>query len=160
MKNLLKELDNLSYKIDKQLRETVDELATVALKDVELAIAMSQSVTENSIEVHTYRIDIVEHSFAGRTKKFYNIVDTEINEIIHEELALFETALALVKSHIKGLSSVITELEKHDMDYRNALYEVYMYKNKPTMITDIALAKIDNAKRKVFESKQKIIKKL
>ena len=160
MKNLLKELDKLSESIDKQLRETVDELATVALNNVELAIAMTQTINKNSIEIQNYKIDIVEQAFAGRRKKFYNIVDTEINETIHTDLALFETALALVKSHIKGLSGTIIELEMHDMEYCNALYEVYMYKNKPSLINDIALAKIDNSKRKLSEAKQKIIKKL
>lgn len=160
MKDLLKELDKLSHAIDKQLRETVDDLAKDALKDVELAIAMTQTVKENSIEVQNYRIDIVEHDFAGRKKKFYNIVDTELNETLQEELGLFETALAMTKSYMLGKINTIKELEIHDMEYCNALYEVYMHKNKKHLSEDISLAKIDNATRKLTEAKQKIIRKL
>jgi len=160
MKDLLKELDKLSHVIDKQLREAVDDLAKEALKDVELSIAMTQVVTENSIEVQNYRVDIVEHDFAGRKKKFYNIIDTEINETLQTELGLFETALAMVKAYMLGKSNTILELEKHDLDYCNALYEVYMYKNKPYLSEDISLAKIDNATRKLQEAKRKIIRKL
>ena len=160
MRDLLKELDKLSHAIDKQLRETVDDLAKEALKDVELAIAMTQTVTENSLEVQNYRIDIVEHEFAGRKKKFYNIIDTEINETLQTELGLFETALAMVKAYMLGKSNTIQELENHDMEYCNALYEVYMHKNKKYVLEDISLAKIDNATRKLQEAKQKIIRKL
>jgi len=116
MKDLLKELNKLSYAIDKQLRETVDDLAKEALKDVELAIAMTQTVTENSLEVQNYRIE--------------------------------------------GKSNTIQELENHDMEYCNALYEVYMHKNNKYVLEDISLAKIDNATRKLQEAKQKIIRKL
>jgi hypothetical protein len=160
MKDLLKELDKLSHAIDKQLRETVDDLAKEALKDVELAIAMTQTVKENSVEVQNYRIDIVEHEFAGRKKKFYNIIDTEINETLQEELGLFETALAMTKAYILGKVNTIAELETHDMEYCNALYEVYMHKSKTHLSEDISLAKIDNATRKLKEAKQKIIRKL
>jgi ACT domain-containing protein len=160
MKNLINKFSKISHIIDKQLHDTVDDLAKIAITDVELAIAMNQVINENSLEVHNYKVEIVERRFADRNKKFYNIIDTEINETLQNELALFETALAMIKAYMLGKASAILELEAHDMEYRNALYEVYMYKNRNFLSEEIILAKVDHAKQRLSDAKQKIIRKL
>ena len=54
------------------------------------------------------------------------------------------------------------DIEKADMEYNNALYEVYMFKSKAKdrFNEDVMLAKMSNAKRKMAEAKSKIMQKL
>ena len=59
-------------------------VAERAESDVELEMAITQKVTETSVSVQNYRIDIVLQEFAGKQKRFYNVVDG--NKIIYREL--------------------------------------------------------------------------
>lgn len=138
-----------------------EDLIKTAKSDVELKVAMTSEVTESSVTVQNYRIDIVLNKFAGREKKFYNIVETNSNKIIHQELALFETAIGIVKKYMTGKSG-ISELEMFDTQYATALHEVWTqhYRAKNSINQDIALAKASAAKQRVQESKSKILKRL
>jgi len=152
MFDILNKLEN----VDKTTRI----IAERAEKDVELNMAINQQFTESSVSVQNYRIDIVLQSFAGRQKKFYNVV--EGNQILYKELALFETAMGLVKKLMTGKSGS-DNLVRYDTDYCNNLYEVYMHNNrikKGSINEDVALAKLDRAKQKMYEAKNKILKKL
>ena len=136
-------------------------VAESATQDVELKMALSQKVEENSITVQNYRIDIVLQEFAGTQKRFYNVVES--NKIIHRELALFETAMGVVKNYMLGKPDRVNQLINYDQDYANNLYEVYMHNTRikrGTVNEDIAVAKLSNAKTKMAEAKNKILRKL
>ena len=136
-------------------------VAERADKDIDLKVAINSKVTENSVSVQNYRIDIVLQEFAGKQKKFYNIV--EGNKIIHQELALFETAMGVVKNLMGNKSSKVNELVRYDYDYANSLYEVYTHNSRiksGKINEDIAVAKLSNAKEKMQYAKNKILKKL
>jgi hypothetical protein len=136
-------------------------VAERADKDIDLKVAINSKVTENSVSVQNYRIDIVLQEFAGKQKKFYNIV--EGNKIIHQELALFETAMGVVKNLMDNKSSKVNELVRYDRDYFNSLYEVYAHNSRiksGKINEDIAVAKLSNAKEKMQYAKNKILKKL
>ena len=108
-----------------------------------------------------YRIDIVLQEFAGKQKRFYNVVDG--NKIIYRELGLFETAMGIVKNLMLGKSSRVQELVTHDNSYMDNLYEVYMHNTRikrGTVNEDVAVAKLSKAKSKVAEAKSKILKRL
>lgn len=136
-------------------------VAERADKDIDLKVAINSKVTENSVSVQNYRIDIVLQEFAGKQKKFYNIV--EGNKIIHQELALFETAMGVVKNLMGNKSSKVTELVRYDYDYANSLYEVYTHNSRiksGKINEDIAVAKLSNSKEKMQQAKNKILQKL
>ena len=155
MKRSLKEI------LLQQVEETSQALNEAANSDVNLKVAMTQTVTPDSITIQNYRIDIISEEFAGRKKNFYNIVEN--NEVIHRDLALFETAMSIVKRYIAHNGSNIDALEKLDMEYCNALYETWMHQSrakKGGINEDIALAKAGAAKSKVAEAKRKIMKRL
>ena len=136
-------------------------LAERAESDVELEMAITQKVTETSVSVQHYRIDIVLQEFAGKQKRFYNVVDG--NKIIYRELGLFETAMGIVKNLMLGKSSRVQELVTHDNSYMDNLYEVYMHNTRikrGTVNEDVAVAKLSKAKSKVAEAKSKILKRL
>ena len=141
--------------------KTTRIVAERAEKDIDLKVAINSKVTENSVSVQNYRIDIVLQEFAGKQKKFYNVVDG--NKIIHQELALFETAMGVVKNLMSNKSSKVNELVRHDHDYANNLYEVYAHNSRiksGKINEDIAVAKLSNAKEKMQHAKNKILQKL
>ena len=67
------------------VEKTTKIVAERANDDVDLQMAITQKVTENSISVQNYRIDIVLLPFAGKQKRFYNIVEKE--KIIHRAVS-------------------------------------------------------------------------
>lgn len=153
MFDILNKLD----KVDKTTRMVAEN----AEHDVELKMAITQKVNENSISVQNYRIDIVLQEFAGRQKKFYNIVEGDL--ILHRELALFETAMGVVKKLMTNKNGGIDDLVNFDKEYANNLYEVYMHNSRiktGKINEDVAQAKLDRAKQKMYEAKNKILKKL
>jgi hypothetical protein len=162
MTTILKKLKSLDSYSKTILHETSKQLAEDAVHDIDLAVAINQTVTNHSVTVHNYKIDIVAADFAGRTKDFYNVIDLTENKPLYTDIALFETAMAIVKKLIVNTISGIDELVQLDLDYSNSLYEVYVHKHnaKTSLNESISLAKMDNAKRRVFEAKRKILKRL
>ena len=155
-----KEMFNILSKLDK-VDKTTRIVAENAQKDVELKMAITQKINENSVSVQNYRVDIILQPFAGRQKKFYNVVEGD--RILYRELALFETAMGIIKSLMTGKASKVQELASYDEIYANNLYEVYMHNSrikKGTINEDVAVAKSDRAKQKMYEAKNKILKKL
>lgn len=141
--------------------KTTRIVAERAERDIDLKMAINQRVDESSVSVQNYRVDIVLQNFAGRQKKFYNVV--EGNSILYKELALFETAMGVVKNLMLNKSSKVQDLVRYDTEYTNSLYEVYMHNSrikKGSINEDVALAKLDRAKDKLQEAKNKILRKL
>lgn len=137
-------------------------LVETAHHDMDLELAITSKITENSVSIQQYRIDIILNEFAGTSKKFYTIVDTDTAEIVYAELGLFETALSMVKRLLTGKHSGLDELKLLDDAYSNSLYEVYMYKGKANrgINEDVMVAKLSQAKYKLQDSKLKILRKL
>lgn len=162
MHDILSKLQSANPKMMNEKVETVyTQLNEAANTDVDLRVAMNSKIDESSVTVQNYRIDIILQEFAGREKRFYNIVETTENKIIYQELALFESAMGIVKKLMTGRSGV-AELQKFDTDYANSLYEVWTHQTrlKRGINEDIAIAKADAAKVKVAEAKRKILKRL
>lgn len=162
MFDILSKLQNANPKMmNEKVEVATTDLMEAAERDVDLKVAMTSKIDESSVTVQNYRIDIVLNEFAGREKRFYNVVETSTNKIIHQELALFETAMGIVKKYMTGKSGA-RELEEYDAQYSNALHEVWTHnaRAKRGINEDIALAKADAAKIKVAEAKRKIMKRL
>ena len=152
MHNILSKLQG----VDK----TTKIVAERAEQDVDLNIAINQKITENSVSVQNYRIDIVLQKFADKQKRFYNICEDD--KIIHKDIALFETAMGIVKNLMLNKHKKVDDLLKADLDYNNALYEVYMYKTKAkrAINEDVMLAKMSQSQVRLQNAKQQILQKL
>ena len=131
-----------------------------AKTNVDLRVAMTETTKENSVSVQQYEIEVVQQQFAGKRKNFYNIY--EHNKLIYQDIALFETAMGVVKNLMQGKSNKVENLLKYDLDYNNALYEVYMYKTKVKRAVneDVMIAKLSSAKQRLQEVKLKILRRL
>ena len=140
--------------------KTTKIVAERAEQDVDLNIAINQKISENSVSVQNYRIDIVLQKFGNKQKRFYNICEDD--KIIHNDIALFETAMGIVKNLMLNKNSKVKDLLKADLDYNNALYEVYMYKTKAkTSVNEaVMLAKMSQSQNRLHSAKQQILQKL
>lgn len=139
---------------------TAKRVAEKAEHDIELQMALTQKVTENSISVGDYTIDIAKVNFAGTRKQFYTVL--ECGEVIEKDLGLFESALGIVKSLMLGKYNRVNSISTLDTEYTNSLYEVYMHKNRARkgINEDVALAKLSRAQEKLDDAKSKIMKRL
>ncbi len=154
-----KEMHNILSKL-KGVDKTTKIIAERAEQDIDLNVAINQKVTETSVSVQNYKIDIVLQKFGNKQKRFYNIC--EGNKILHRDIALFETAMGVVKNLMLSKHNKVEALLKSDLDYNNALYEVYMYKTKAkkSINEDVMLAKMSAAQNRLHNAKQQILKKL
>ena len=152
MLDILKKL----HGVDKTTRVVAER----AERDIDLNLAINQKVTEDSISVSKYRIDIVPRSFANKKKRFYDIYES--NKLLHKDIALFETAMGVVKNLMLNKNKKVEDLLKEDLNYNNSLYEVYMYKSKAknAINEDVMLAKMSQAQNKLYSAKQNILQKL
>lgn len=148
------------YDILNNVDKTSTELNERAEHNVDLRVAMTQKVDKNSVSVQQFKIDVVTHEFAGRNKNFYNIY--EHGKLIYEDVALFESAMGIVKNLMIGKTEKVNSINKADIAYNNALYEVYMFKSKAKtgINEDVMIAKMSNAKSKMADAKSKILQKL
>ena len=144
----------------KGVDKTTKIVAERAERDIDLNVAINQKVTENSVSVQNYKIDIVLQKFAGKQKRFYNICEGK--QILHRDIALFETAMGIVKNLMLNKYKKVDDLLKADLEYNNALYEVYMYKTKArkSINEDVMLAKMSAAQNRLHSAKQQILQKL
>ena len=140
--------------------KTTKIVAERAERDIDLNVAINQKITENSVSVQNYRIDIVLQKFGGKQKRFYNICEGK--QILHKDIALFETAMGIVKNLMLNKDSKVNDLVKADLEDNNALYEVYMYKMKArkSINEDVMLAKMSAAQNRLHTAKQNILRKL
>jgi hypothetical protein len=162
MYNILAKLKNANPQLmDEKVKNVYNQLTEAADRDVDLQVAMNTEISESSVSVQNYRIDIVLKEFAGHQKRFYNIVENDTDTILYKELALFETAMGIVKKRMTFRSGS-DELAKFDADYENSLYELWTHQNraKRGINENVSLAKADAAKSKLSDAKVKIIKRL
>ena len=142
------------------VNKTTKIVAERAENDIDLQMALTQKITDTSVSVQNYKIDIVLENFAGKQKRFYNICEKD--KILHRDIALFETAMGIVKNLISNKHNKVDALLNADLEYNNALYEVYMYKTKArkSINEDVMLAKMSAAQNRLQDAKRKILQKL
>ena len=70
--------------------------------------------------------------------------------------------MGIVKNLMLNKHKKVEDLLKSDLDYNNALYEVYMYKTKAKKAVneDIMIAKMSAAQNRLHSAKQQILQKL
>lgn len=150
MLSILQKLDEATTKVTKDIVKESEH-------DIELSAIdkKGDTVTVNNYEITMEKTTIVP----GIKKTFYNI--KEGDEIIHSELALFETAMGIVKGLLFDNDSKVNRLLELDNRYASSLQEAATYKMKCKTIVesskhDIAMAKQGAAVYKMKEIKKQI----
>ncbi len=155
---------NILAKLEAATKTAATEVAKSAEHDTSLITAGAVRNREaDSIDVDgNYKIQLVEKNvIEGVKKKFYNIEDST-GTVLHEELALFESAMGIVKNLMfdKG-EHKIEKIVQLDDRYAAYLTEAAMYKHKSITLTesyktDVYVAKQGNAMHKLHSIKKQI----
>lgn len=159
-----KAMYDILAKLETATKTAATEVAKRAETDTSLITAGAVRNREaDSIEIDgNYKIQLVERKvITGVKKKFYNIEDST-GDILYEELALFESAMGIVKNLMfeKG-DSKIEKIVQLDERYASYLTEAAMYKHKSMALTesyktDVYVAKQGNAMHKLQSIKKQI----
>ena len=148
---------SILQKLDEATTQVTKEIVKESENDIELSALdkKGDTVTVNNYQITMEKTTIVP----GIRKTFYNIKDGD--EIIHEELALFETAMGIVKGLLFDNNIKVERLLELDNRYASTLQEAATYKMKCKTIVesykhDIAMAKQGAAVSKMKEIKKQI----
>lgn len=126
-------------------------------KDV--VVKAASTVAEDTISLNgKYNIQMEkQHVVPGVAKTFYNITD-HTGEIIYEDIALFESAMLIVKGLMIGKVQINTVLDL-DKRYASQLAEAALYKQKAKRLTESVKKDLALTKQGVAVDKMKMFKK-
>ena len=154
-----KEMFNILSKLQEAHTSATAQVVNEAINnDVNNATALYD---DNQINMGSVNITMVKKKLVpGINKTYYNIY--ERGELVHEEIALFETAMGVVK-YLVGQTKRdnIAKLIDYDTQYASALYESALHKERAKTLTesykkDIALAKHGKCVSKMKNIKRSI----
>lgn len=149
------EMFNILSKLEQATAQASKTVVAEAKTD---PVVATGAIQQDTVSMGDYRLTMEKQSIAkGISKKFYHI---DCNgERIHENVALFESAMLIMKSLLEGEDvSKIVELD--DM-YCGALQEAAHYKAKSRRVTesfdfDLAQAKQQTAVQRMSKLKKQI----
>ena len=154
------------YKILQKLDEATTNATKKAIteEDTESSMLTAVALKENdNITINgNYNVEIVQkYVIDGVKKKYYNVKDAEGN-VLYEDVALFESAMGIVKHLMFGKTEhKVDQIAKLDERYAGYLTEAAMYKQKSMTLTesyktDVYVAKQGNAIQKMANCKKQI----
>mgnify|MGYP007121701476 CR=1 FL=1 len=132
------------------------------------ALADANQGQQQSEKLYGNDVSIVEkQKIANMTKNFYSIRDNATSEVLYNDLALFESAMSIVKRLMLGKQTQdVGRIVEIDQQYAAGLLESYDYKSKlkSTTLTetkiDVYTTKQSLATEKMRIAKLKILKTL
>ena len=163
----IRAMANILEKLEKSTRKTADNLVEASGGNTELKMAMNTSRSNSGVSVAGFEIVVEKQKLETITKNFYSVKDTSTSEMLYKDLALFETAMSIVKRlMLNKLTTDIDRIVDIDKQYTAHLIESYDYKRrlKNQKLTearaDVYEAKFGLANEKMRIAKQKILKTL
>ena len=144
-------------KLDEATTKVTKNIIKESRNDIELA-AMNKK--GNSVKVNNYEIVLEKAQVVpGIKKTFYNI--KEGNKTLYKQVALFETAMGIVKGLLFDNEGKVQRLLDLDSKYGSALIEAAEHRLRCKTITegnklDIAMAKQGHAVSKMRDVKNQI----
>lgn len=156
----------------RKLKDVTDRAVNSVVSDhkhdsvLEMAVNTTKTIAGVSVaqyEITTAKKQLVE----GVIKTFYNIVDTGTQEVLYKDLALFESAMGIVKNLLYVHNpDKVTHLANLDAAYMGCLIETYAHKQKLKQLNensvkfDVVTAKYSNSMTKMKMAKMQILKSL
>lgn len=156
-----KEMYNILHKLEEATKKAADKVILEAENDTSVLAAVATKENNNISINGDYNIELVQkYVIDGVKKKYYNIKDSEGN-VLYEDIALFESAMGIVKNLMFEKSHKVDEIAKLDERYASYLTEAAIYKQrsqtaKDVYRVDVAVAKQGNAVQKMGSIKKQI----
>lgn len=146
---------SILQKLDEATTQVTKEIVKESENDIELSALdkKGDTVTVNDYQITMEKTTIVP----GIRKTFYNI--NKGDELLYKELALFETAMGIIKGLIFDKEHKVEKLLELDNRYASSLQEAATYKMKCRTIIETYKHDIAMAKQGAAVSKMKEIKK-
>lgn len=158
---------NILEKLEKSTRKTAENLVEAGDRSTELKMAMNTSRSNAGVSVAGFEIVVEKQKIENITKNFYSVKQNNTGEMLYRDLALFESAMSIVKRlMLNKLTNEINRIVEMDKQYTSHLLESYDYKCKLTnqklteSKVDVYEAKAGLANEKMRIAKQKILKTL
>ncbi len=141
MADLLRRLENATTNGAKQMIAESDNCK-------ETFLALNTHRTQTGVRMGDYDIVVEKFDLDGLKKNYYTIVDTQYNEVLYNELSLFESAMSITKRLVfNRRTNECNNIQSMDSNYDSYVREAYNYKQKLKHVGD------DYSKRDVFEAK-------
>lgn len=146
---------SILQKLDEATTQVTKEIVKESENDIELSALdkKGDTVTVNDYQITMEKTTIVP----GIRKTFYNI--NKGDKLLYKELALFETAMGIIKGLIFDKEHKVEQLLELDNRYASSLQEAATYKMKCRTIIETYKHDIAMAKQGAAVSKMKEIKK-
>jgi|TARA_B110000908_G_scaffold111867_1_gene131198 hypothetical protein len=154
------EMYNILAKLHK-VQDATDSAATNIVTESERLI--DNKATE-SVGIDKFNIVLEQHNISGYVKTYYTVAENGVR--IYENLALFESAMAIIKNELfKNDVNKSKAILEYDSRYASALEEAAKQKRRQKTLTesiesDIAAAKHSVATEKMHKMKIAIKKLL
>lgn len=140
-------------KLNSVSNDVIKEMVTESEYNPGLDLALNTTINETGVKVGRYQIMIKEDAKRLAGKQYYSIYNTRTNDVIADDISLYETALSVVKLLNSGKytnSSDVRKLFEYDDNYTAHKQDAVRFKR--AMI--IAERKNDFAKVDLYESRQ------
>jgi hypothetical protein len=149
------------YNILKKLEEATEKTATkiASEKDTDPVTAVG-SITNSTVSMSGYNVVMEKRYLTENYKKTYYDI-TSGGKLLYKDIALFETAMTILKSLIDGNQTKIKKLLELDGRYASYLSEAAYHKQRSKTINesvkkDVAIAKQGAAMDKASAVKREI----
>jgi len=156
------EMYNILAKLHK-VQDATESAATNIVTESERFIESVNKATE-SVGIDKFNIVLEQHNISGYVKTYYTVAENGVR--IYENLALFESAMAIIKNELfKNDVNKSKAILEYDSRYASALEEAAKQKRRQKTLTesiesDIAAAKHSVATEKMHKMKIAIKKLL
>ena len=136
-------------KLNSVSNHVVDSIITESKKQPELSEALLAHRTQDGVKFGRYQILVKEDSKRLAGKQYYSIYNTLTNDVLADDISLYETALVVVRHLNAGTlmnNKVIREIFEQDDAYTSHRIDALRYKRK------LAINK-DEFKKDLYESR-------
>ena len=138
----------------KKLNDVTSQVITESGSDPQLSEAVQTSKTQHGVNVGRYRIMIKEDAQRLAGKQYYSIYLGQTNNIIADDITLYEVALAIVKNLNGGKfvnSTTVRQLFEIDNRYTSYRTDAIRFKRRLKTANKTG----DYTKSEIYESRYK-----
>lgn len=148
------------YNILKRLENATNNVATTIAEDTKTDPVSAVGTMQNStISMGSYNITMEKRVLIENFRKtFYDISDANGN-VIYEDIALFETAMSILKSLVTESTQKVKRIIELDGRYTSYLTEAATHKHRATKLLNESRRDVYSAKQSAAMSKAASIKK-
>lgn len=152
------------HNILSKLHNVQDATDTVATEMVTESVETIPQTKQNSVGVDRFNIVLEKSDVAGFSKTYYTVAENGVP--VHTELALFESAMAIIKNKLfKDDTAKTKAIVESDSHYASALVEAAQLKRKLKTLTegvdyDVTAARHNMATDRMKKAKASIKKLL